>query len=75
MNEELKTDLMQLSDRQINYVIARSKSDSINEACVLGGMSQSGYYSWENRDQLELIAKKIKVNRLFEHELLVKDAV
>ena len=62
--DNLRTELDQLEDARLDYVMARSKVNSDAQAIRQSGVPKATFYSWskEERDHLNEIAQKIKRN-------------
>ena len=60
----LRTELDQLEDQRLDYVMARSKVNSDAQAIRLSGVPKATFYSWDKaeRDHLNELAQKIKRN-------------
>ena len=60
--DDLRTEINNLDDRELAYVIARSKTVSDNKALKESGIPSSTFYGWEElrREKLNDIAQKFK---------------
>lgn len=60
--DNLRTEMDNLDDRELAYVIARSKTVSDSKALKESGIASSTFYSWEEstREKLNEIAQKFK---------------
>jgi len=59
---DLRTELDQLEDLRINYVIARAKVNSDAQGYKLAGIAKTSFYTWsaEERERLNNLAQRIK---------------
>lgn len=65
-----------LDPTELDYVMARSSSASVKEACEKIGLSQSTLYGWkERRDELEQLAAALRLDRHVEVELKLREAL
>ena len=68
--------LQGLEPTELDYVMARSSSASVKEACEKIGLSQSTLYGWkERRDELEDLATALRLDRHVEVELKLREAL
>ena len=60
--DNLRTEMDSLDDRELDYVIARSKTSSDSKALKDSGIASSTFYSWEEskREKLNSLAQKFK---------------
>lgn len=60
--DDFRTELKELDERELSYVIARSKFNSENKALKDCGISSSTFYGWEEskREHLNNLALKFK---------------
>ena len=72
---DLRQELEKLDDNRLAYVLARSKTTSVKQACKDADISSSTFYSWDDRDGLEEIANLMKVDRAVEVEMRLRDAL
>lgn len=72
---DLRQELEKLDDNRLAYVLARSKTTSVKQACKDADISTSTFYSWDDRDSLEEIANLMKVDRAVEVEMRLRDAL
>ena len=72
---DLRQELEKLDDNRLAYVLARSKTTSVKQACKDADISTSTFYSWDDRDGLEVIANMMKVDRAVEVEMRLRDAL
>jgi GDP-D-mannose dehydratase len=73
--DNLRDKLLRLQDNQLDYVIARSKTTSVRKACDDIGISTSTLYGWDNREELEVLANELKVDRYIEVEMKFRNAL
>ena len=73
--DNLRDRLLRLQDNQLDYVIARSKATSVRKACDDIDISTSTLYSWDNREELEILANELKVDRYIEVEMKFRNAL
>ena len=72
---DLKQELQKLEDNKLAYVLARSKTTSTKQACKDADISTSTFYAWDDRDRLEKLANLMKVDRAYEVEMRLRDAL
>jgi len=70
--DDLLSKLEKLDPREIDYVIARSTHNTIKAACEEAEISESSFYKWDNRDEIEEFAKALKLDRYIEVELRLR---
>ena len=70
--DDLIVKLQQLEPRELDYVMARSSSNSIAAACREADISTSTFHNWDNKDDLEDIAKALRLDRHAEVELKLR---
>lgn len=60
--DDLRTEMNRLDDRELAYVIARSKAVSDSKALKDSGIASSTFYGWEEsrREKLNELAQKFK---------------
>lgn len=60
--DDLRTEMNRLDDRELAYVIARSKAVSDSKALKDAGIASSTFYGWEEsrREKLNELAQKFK---------------
>lgn len=60
--DDLRTEMNRLDDRELAYVIARSKAVSDSKALKDSGIASSTFYGWEEsrREKLNKLAQKFK---------------
>ena len=60
--DDFRTELKELDERELSYVIARSKFNSENKALKDCGISSSTFYGWDEskRERLNSLALKFK---------------
>ena len=59
---DIRTELDKLEPKRVDYVLARSRTNSASAACAACGLSYSTYTKWpsEERDKLDELARQIK---------------
>lgn len=74
--DDLRTILNDLEDRRLDYVQARSKSNSDAEAYREAGISKTIFYSWpaEEREKLNAIAQRMKRETVARAWMAIQDA-
>ena len=73
--DNLRQRLLSLQDNKLDYVIARSKTTSVRKACDDIGISTSTLYGWDDREDLEVLANELKVDRYIEVEMKFRNAL
>jgi ACT domain-containing protein len=73
--DDLIKKLQELKPEELDYVMARSSTNSIASACKEANLSQSTVYRWDNRDQLDELAAALRLDRHIEVELKLRDAL
>ena len=73
--DDLIAKLQELKPEELDYVMARSSSNSVKKACDDANLSQSTVYRWENRDELDKLALALRLDRHVEVELKLRDAL
>lgn len=73
--DDLIAKLQGLKPEELDYVMARSSHNSIASACKAANLSQSTFYRWENRDELDELAYALRLDRHVEVELKLRDAL
>lgn len=73
--DSLRQRLLSLQDNKLDYVIARSKTTSVRKACDDIGISTSTLYGWDDREELEVLANELKVDRYIEVEMKFRNAL
>jgi hypothetical protein len=73
--DDLIKKLQELKPEELDYVMARSSTNSIASACKEANLSQSTVYRWDNRDQLDELATALRLDRHIEVELKLRDAL
>ena len=73
--EDLIGKLQELKPEELDYVMARSSSSSVKAACDEIGLSQSTLYRWDNRGELDELAKALRLDRHVEVELKLREAL
>lgn len=74
--DDLRTLLDQLVDNRLDYVMARSKCNSVSEALRQSGISRAAYYSWSKDEQayLEDVAQRVKRETATRALMVLQDA-
>ena len=73
--DDLVAKLQELRPEELDYVMARSSSNSTASACKSIGLSQSTFYRWTNREELDALAAALRLDRHVEVELKLRDAL
>ena len=73
--DDLLAKLQELKPEQLDYVMARSSSNTIGKACEAAGISESTIYKWENRKELDDLALALRLDRHVEVELKLREAL
>jgi len=73
--DDLILKLQQLEPKELDYVMARSSSNSIASACREIELSTSTFHSWENKEELEQLAAALRLDRHVEVELKLRKAL
>ena len=73
---DLSTELAQLTDQRLDYVMARSKVNSDRKAIIESGINRNTFYSWpvEERDRLNELAQRIKREAATRALMVIQDA-
>lgn len=74
---DLREELGNLADEELNYAFERSKVMSNRKACQRAGISESTFYSWpeEKRDHLNELAQKLKRDRIVAANMVLMESV
>jgi hypothetical protein len=73
--DDLINKLKGLNSRELDYVMARSSHNTIKDACDEIELSTGTFYHWDNKDELEDLAKALRLDRHVEVELKLRDAL
>jgi hypothetical protein len=73
--DDLIRKLQELRPEELDYVMARSSNNSIAAACKAADLSQSTFYRWDNREELDSLAFALRLDRHIEVELKLPDAL
>ena len=73
--DDLILKLQELEPKELDYVMARSSSNSIAAACREAELSTSTFHNWDNKDDLEELALKLRLDRHAEVELKLRQAL
>lgn len=73
----LREELGDLADEELNYTFERSKVMSNRKACQRAGISESTFYSWpaEKREHLNELAQKLKRDRIVAANMVLMESV
>lgn len=73
---DLRTDLDQLEDSRLDYVLERSKVNSDSQGYKNAGIAKTTFYGWsaEERKKLNDIAQSMKRNRAIAVNMVLQDA-
>lgn len=72
---DLRQQLEQLEDSKLAYVLARSKTTSNKKACKEADISTGTFYAWDDREELNDLANRMKVDRAVEVEMRLRDSL
>lgn len=73
--DDLILKLQQLEPKELDYVMARSSSNSIAAACRDAELSTSTFHNWDNKEELEELAFALRLDRHAEVELKLREAL
>jgi len=73
--DDLIQKLQQLEPKELDYVMARSSSNSIAAACRDADLSTSTFHNWDNKDELEALALALRLDRHAEVELRLRKSL
>jgi transposase-like protein len=73
--DDLLAKLQELKPEELDYVMARSSSNTIGKACEEAGISESTIYKWKNRKELDDLALALRLDRHIEVELKLREAL
>ena len=75
--DDIRTELDKLEGRRVDYVMARSRTQSDSAALREIGLSGGTFYKWsqEERDHLNELAQKIKREAAFRAVIILQEAV
>jgi hypothetical protein len=73
--DDLIAKLQKLEPLELDYVMARSSSNSAASACKQIELSTSTFYRWDNREYLEELAMALRLDRHVEVELKLREAL
>ena len=73
--EDLIERLSKLQPTELEFVMARSGSMSVKEACKEAKISQSTFYGWTNRGELEDLAFALRLDRYIDAEFKLRQAL
>lgn len=74
---DLRAELANLEDEELNYTFERSKVMSNRKACQRAGIPESTFYHWpeERRDYLNELAQQLKRKRMIAAEMVLMESV
>jgi len=61
-----QTEIDNLTDDRLAYVMNRAKTKSDSEACRIAGIPRGSYYQWPDREHLNELAQEIKRDIVFQ---------
>jgi hypothetical protein len=72
----LRTELDELTDQRLDYVLARSRVNSDSQALRDAGMSRSTFYGWtlDERERLNELAQRVKREAALRAMMVIQDA-
>ena len=73
--DDLIAKLQELKPEELDYVMARSSNNSVAAACKEANLSQSTVYRWDNREELDVLAGALRLDRHIEVELKLRQAL
>ena len=73
--DDLIAKLQDLRPEELDYVMARSSNNSVAAACKEANLSQSTVYRWDNREELDVLAGALRLDRHIEVELKLRQAL
>jgi hypothetical protein len=73
--DDLILKLQELEPKELDYVMARSSSNSIAAACREAELSTSTFHNWDNKDELEELALALRLDRHAEVELKLRSSL
>lgn len=73
--DDIGTILDGLDSRRQDYVWERSRLDKDSDAFRAAGIPRSAFYAWEDREELNKLADKLRANRKIQAELALLNSV
>lgn len=64
-----------LEQSKQDYVWERSKTQNSTQACKAAHISRTTYYSWEDREELDELANKLRADRKLRAELILESVI
>ena len=72
---DIREALGALESTKQDYVWERSKAQTNTQACKAAHISRATYYLWEDREELDELANKLRADRKLKAELILESVI